>query len=90
MTLSQRIATIQVHVRLDPGAHVATSPDLPGLNVWGRDEAELCARIVAGIKALFRLDRQMDVDVQIAAEVNSFERPLALAPVSQFLIAQQH
>ena len=87
MKLDQPIATIAVFVRQDSGALVATSPDLKGLNVWGKDEAELCDRIVQGIKVLFRLDRGMTVDVRIAAEVKSFERPRALSPRSQFLVA---
>lgn len=87
MNLDQPIATIVVHVRQDAGAFVGTSPDLKGLNVWGRTEAELCDRIVQGIKVLFRLDRNMDVDVSVAAEVQSFERPRALSPSSRFLVA---
>lgn len=87
MSIDDRIAPVVVLVRACEGNLIAHSRDLPGLRLWGRNEAELCDRIVAGIKLMFRLNRGIDVEVKIAADPQTLEAPKTLSVRNDFLVA---
>lgn len=64
---------IKVDIREDAGMYYASSPDLMGLHLRGSSKEKICESVVRTVKALFKHNRQMDVDVTLAsADIDNF------------------
>ena len=64
---------IKVDIREDAGIYYASSPDLMGLHLRGPSKEKICESVVKTVKALFKHNRQMDVDVTLAsADIENF------------------
>lgn len=78
---------IRVHVREDAEHFYAASTDLPGLHICAETREALCASTMKAVKALFKHNRGLDVDVlPVANSPESFpEMPMACVG-DQFVI----
>lgn len=72
MTHDANTTVINVKVAHDGGQLYASSDDIFGLNVTAANESELCERVVAGVKWLFKQNKKMDVDVIIPSAPSDF------------------
>ena len=64
---------IKVDIREEADGFYASSPDLMGLHLRGPSKEKICESIVKTVKALFKHNRQIDVDVTLAsADIDSF------------------
>lgn len=80
---------IRVHVREKEDHFYAASTDLPGLHVCGRTREALNASMIKAVKALFRYNHAMDVDVTpVARDIDSFPE-MAMANVSDQFVVQR-
>ena len=76
---------IRVNVKEEPGFFYADSPDLPGLHVCGKTEEQTCTTVIKAIKALFKHNRKMDVEV-VPATKNEESFPNLTWPCEQFVV----
>lgn len=86
MTTQTPAFIIRVQVRPDAGRFFASSPDVPGLHVWGDSRDALCERVVQGIKFLFRMNRNIEVEVTPLSPAEAFPMPAHLC--NSFAIQQ--
>lgn len=78
---------IRVHVREDAEHFYAASADLPGLHICGASREDLCASTIKAVKALFKYNRGMDVEVTpVAVDADSFPRMPMACVGDQFVI----
>jgi hypothetical protein len=75
---------VRVTMRESPEFWYATSPDLPGLHVCGETHEQVCGAIVKGVKALFKHNRKMDVEVLPITSSDDF--PKISGPVQEFAV----
>ena len=66
------VTTISVDVSARPDHLMATSNDLPGLNVCATSVEQVCARVVEAIKILYRLNHGIDGEVYQATDSKIF------------------
>ena len=59
---------INVDIREESGVYFADSRDLPGLHICGRTAQQTCATVIKAVKALFKHNRNMDVEVVPATD----------------------
>lgn len=76
---------IKVNVTHEHGLFYAESPDLLGLHICGETPEQLCATVVKAVKALFKYNRQMDVDV-IPATSKGSDFPGALLDCDHLVV----
>lgn len=67
---------IRVNVREEPDYFYAASPDLPGLHVCGGTREQLCDSLIRALKALFKHNRNLDVQVLPVVPPESDDFPL--------------
>jgi hypothetical protein len=66
---------IRVKVTEDSGIYYADSPDLLGLHICGHSYEQTCKTVIKAVKALFKHNRKMDVEVIPATnDVKNFPR----------------
>ena len=86
------VSVIEICIE-DKGSHLyASSKDVPGLYLAGQTPEELLEKIIPAVKLLFKLNRDIDVEVLPAIEPALFpQRPTAAlrAPVSKFVLSAQ-
>ena len=76
---------IRVKVTNDSGVFYAESPDLLGLHICGRSYEQTCQTVIKAVKALFRHNRNMDVEVVPATNnVESF--PMFTGECEQYVV----
>lgn len=76
MTKGTIVTTIGVSVSPRPDCLMATSEDLPGLNVCGASVEQLCERVERAIKLLYKLKHNVEVDVYQTTDTRTFpDRP---------------
>lgn len=85
MTQGTIVTTINVSLSPRENYLLATSDDLPGLNVCASSVAEACERVPAAIKLLYRLDHGIEVEVFEATDNRSF--PMPSASCERFAVA---
>jgi len=84
MTLDSALI-IRVNIQESHGIFYADSPDLLGLHICGDTQEKTCSTVIRAVKALFKHNRQMDVEVIPATEdQNSF--PRMTGPCQQFVV----
>ena len=66
------VTTIKVNISPRTDYLMATSDDLPGLNVCAPSVEQACERIPAAIKLLYKLDHGIEVEVFEATDNRSF------------------
>lgn len=80
---------IRVNVKEEAGYWYANSPDLLGLHICGRSAEQACSSALKAVKALFKHNRGLDVDVMPATEEqDSF--PRLKGPVDRFVVQPMH
>ena len=84
MTLDSALI-IRVNIKEEPGFFYADSQDLPGLHVCGKSPEQICATVIKAVKALFKHNRNMDVEV-IPATVDKDNFPRMTGPCEQFVV----
>lgn len=88
MTQDTPTTVINVTVKNRGDLLFASSEDIFGLNVVAPNEDELCKRIVAAVKWLFKQNRGMDVQVLIPSPAREFSsHPAANRSIEQLVIA---
>jgi hypothetical protein len=73
MTTHGPVTIVQVNVKQDATGYYASSPDIFGLNMRGDSFDALCECVVEGIKWLYKLNHQLDVDVVMAADPKTLQ-----------------
>lgn len=87
MTKDAIAKSIKVFLSGSHGGMYAHSPDLPGLSVWGNDENELEARVIEGVRALYKLNWDVDVTVFVSRDPAD-RQPVRAASYREFTLAQ--
>ena len=82
------IAVIQVNIEEQAGYYYVTSNDIPGLHLWGEDRDRLCNIIIPAIKILYKKNRNLDVEVKMAADPQTFPEPAAVGLCERFVLYQ--
>ena len=64
---------VKVDIRSEDGAFYATSPNVAGLHVYGETQEQACESAIKAVRALFKYNRGLDVDVApVTADVQAF------------------
>ena len=88
----QKTINIKTKLNRDDGIIVMTSEDLPGLFLAGKNLLALARDLPPAIKALYRLNYEMDVEVELSggmeeSDENAFEWA---GPLMYSLSKEQH
>ena len=76
---------LRVNLRRESGMFYADSPDLLGLHICGPTAEQTCQTVIKAVKALFKHNRKMDVEVVPATtDKESFPRITGLC--EQFIV----
>lgn len=70
--MPEKVAFICVHVEKNDGIYLATSPDLPGLNVCGESLQDVKDDVGPMIERLYKLNTGLDVKAARAVQANDF------------------
>lgn len=76
---------IRVNLREDSGYYYADSPDLLGLHICGKTPEQTCETMMKAVKALFKYNRKMDVEV-VPATTNEESFPRLTGVCDQFVV----
>jgi hypothetical protein len=76
---------IRVNLRKDAGYFYADSPDLLGLHICGKTAEQTCETVMKAVKALFKHNRGMDVEV-LPATTSDQNFPRISGPCEQFAV----
>lgn len=68
MTKDAIARSIKVFVSASHGYLYAHSPDLPGLSIAASNEAELEARVIEGVRILYKANWDADVVVMVSRD----------------------
>lgn len=79
---------IRVNLRRESDMFYADSPDLLGLHICGPTAEQTCQSVMKAVKALFKHNRGMDVEVLVAT--NSEQNfPRHTGPCEQFAVVSR-
>lgn len=87
MTQDTQTTVINVMVNNRDGLLFASSEDLFGLNICAKNDDELCERLKAGVKWLYKQNKGLDVEVMIPTAPAQF--PNATNRVLEQLVIAQ-
>ncbi len=87
MTHDANITVINVRVQNAGGQLYASSDDIFGLNITATNEPDLCDRLKAGVKWLFKQNKNVDVEVSIASEPSDFPHHVQPRNCSRLVVA---
>lgn len=76
---------VRVNLRREAGMFYADSPDLLGLHICGQTAEQTCLTVMKAVKALFKHNRGMDVEV-IPATTNNEDFPRLTGLCNQFVV----
>jgi hypothetical protein len=87
MTENTIAASIRVFVRRECDGYYASSPQVPGLSVWGTSDYEMRDRVTKGIKLLYKHNHGIDVTVIHAADPMTMRPSRDNPAFSDFVLA---
>lgn len=92
MTKGRRITVISIKLTESDGLVHASSPDLPGLHLCGKTKKAVLTDLPGMVKALYRLNHSIEVDVESAfdAEFKHKSKPSAISNWLKLLAAPTH
>jgi len=76
---------IRVNLRREADMFYADSPDLMGLHICGKTAEQTCETVMKAVKALFKHNRNMDVEV-LPATTSGENFPRISGPCEQFAV----
>lgn len=76
---------IQVNMKEEMGYCYADSPDLVGLHICGKTPEQTLSAVITAVKALFKHNRKMNVEV-VPATTDNESFPRLSGPVRKFVV----
>ena len=81
-------ALVHVEVRRENGGYAAYSRDVFGLNLWADSIDTLCDRIRDGLRLLYRMNHNTEVEVTLARAPDFAIPPFQPGSITPFVVAR--
>lgn len=79
---------IRVSLRREGDLFYAHSTDVPGLHICGPTAEQTCSTVIKAVKALFKHNRNMDVEV-LPTTTDTEQFPRVTGPCEQFAVVSR-